>query len=138
MRRLRSIGVEWVDIGGAGGTSWAAMERARSSDPSLADLFREWGISTCRVLEALAGIERMQIIASGGLRSGIDLAKALSLGARLGGAALPFLRVWHEQGTDGVILTLKLWHETLRRVMFLTGSRCIRDLSREDILIRRQ
>lgn len=137
VRRLHSAGVEWFDIGGAGGTSWAALEAHRSQDRCLADGFREWGIPACRCLEALQAMDRIQVIASGGIRDGITLAKSLALGARLAGAALPFLRAWHEGGCEAVGNLMNVWHETLRRVLFLTGSRKIEDLRRKGILCKR-
>ncbi|HHS13485.1 MAG TPA: type 2 isopentenyl-diphosphate Delta-isomerase [bacterium] len=137
VRLLHSAGVEWFDIGGAGGTSWAALEAHRSQDRSVADCFREWGIPTSRCLEALQAMDRIQIIASGGIRDGIALAKSLALGARMGGAALPFLRAWHKKGYEGIRQLMDVWHQTLRRVLFLTGSRKIEDLRRKEILYRR-
>ncbi|MGI8588056.1 MAG: type 2 isopentenyl-diphosphate Delta-isomerase [Chloroflexia bacterium] len=90
-------GVDAIDVAGAGGTSWSQVEAHRA--PSMmqrrvAEAFRDWGIPTAESLRLVreAGVpEGKHIFASGGLRSGIDLAKALALGATLGGLARPFL-----------------------------------------------
>ncbi|HMA38072.1 MAG TPA: type 2 isopentenyl-diphosphate Delta-isomerase [Chloroflexia bacterium] len=96
-RRLWDAGVAAIDVAGAGGTSWSQVEAHRAPTPALrrvAEAFRGWGIPTAESLRLVraAGIPAgRHLFASGGLRSGIDLAKALALGATLGGLARPFL-----------------------------------------------
>lgn len=120
--RLAEIGVTGIDISGAGGTSWAAVEAYRGAKPHL-DEFREWGIPTVSCLEQLlAKPLNIPIIASGGVRSGIDAAKACVLGAQLAGAALPFLRVLHDKGVSGLIDRINEWKEQFRVVCLLTGA----------------
>ena len=75
-----------------------------------------------------------KIIASGGIEDGVMMAKALALGADLCGAALPFLRVLMEKGTDGLVSVIHQWREALKMVMFLTGSLTIKQLHRKGIL----
>ncbi len=129
-RVIRGAGASAIDIGGYGGTSWAKIERLRANDSRLADLgeaFLSWGIPTvvslCEV-RTTGG----PIIATGGLRSGIDIAKAIALGAELGGMALPLLKPAMES-EEALFAAVEAMHRELEVAMFLTGSRSIRDLS---------
>jgi isopentenyl-diphosphate delta-isomerase len=94
--RLANTGVSAIDVAGAGGTSWSQVEMYRISDSIMARVagaFRDWGIPTAESLRQVhAAIPDMTLFGSGGLRSGIDIAKCISLGARLGGMASPFLK----------------------------------------------
>nr|WP_303715385.1 type 2 isopentenyl-diphosphate Delta-isomerase [Methanoculleus marisnigri] len=129
-RVIRGAGASAIDIGGYGGTSWAKIERLRANDSGLADLgeaFLSWGIPTvvslCEV-RTTGG----PIIATGGLRSGIDIAKSIALGAELGGMALPLLKPAMES-EEALFAAVEAIHRELDVAMFLTGSRSIRDLS---------
>ena len=91
-----NYGLNTIDISGCGGTSWSLVEQVRNTNESLpcdlGELFQDWGISTPAALKLLrAESDQLNLIASGGIRSGIDMAKASILGAGLCGAALPFL-----------------------------------------------
>jgi isopentenyl-diphosphate delta-isomerase len=128
-RKIWGAGASAIDIGGYGGTSWAKIECLRAKDPELADLgeaFLSWGIPTvvslCEVRTTGS-----PIIATGGLRSGIDIAKAVALGADLGGMALPLLKPAMESD-DALFAAVEAIHRELETAMFLTGSRTIRDL----------
>jgi isopentenyl-diphosphate delta-isomerase len=95
-RQLAVAGISAIDVAGAGGTSWSEVEKHRAKTDSqrrLAAIFIDWGIPTA---EAIANVRRvvpqLPIIASGGLRHGIDIAKCIALGACLGGMAGPYLR----------------------------------------------
>jgi isopentenyl-diphosphate Delta-isomerase len=85
-----------IDIAGSGGTSWGAIESERTTDPArkaACRTFADWGFPTPLILESLAGVPReAKLIASGGIRSGLDLFKSLCLGADFGAAAMPFLK----------------------------------------------
>ena len=93
---LADAGVAGIDVGGAGGTSWVKIESIRSKIPILKNIaksFLDWGIPTTESLEMVSGIGgSIKIIASGGIRSGLDAAKAIALGADIAGAALPVLK----------------------------------------------
>ncbi len=122
--KLHRVGVRWVDVSGAGGTTWVGVEALRASPgrrPIGEDLW-EWGIPTAAsVLYAQrAGLE---VIASGGLRDGLDLAKALALGAKVGGMALPFLRALRHEGDEGAQRFAQRVIETLKAVMLLSDAR---------------
>ncbi|HWQ68028.1 MAG TPA: type 2 isopentenyl-diphosphate Delta-isomerase [Methanospirillum sp.] len=127
-RQCYGAGAACVDIGGSGGSSWAAIESFRAlngdagGDQRLSDLgqlFKDWGIPTA---VSLCEVTRCKgpVIASGGIRTGIDIAKALVLGADLGGMALPLLRPACE-GIESLSDTLTMIHQQLRIALFLTG-----------------
>jgi isopentenyl-diphosphate delta-isomerase len=128
-RRILGAGAQAIDVGGAGGTSWAVVEMIRAKGSRAAEVgrpFTSWGIPTVVSLAETARTGA-PCIATGGLRTGIDVAKSLALGAHLGGMALPLFRA----GMKGEqILTSRIEeiHLQLRVAMFLTGSRTIADL----------
>lgn len=131
--RLTSAGVRTVDVAGAGGTSWVAVEARRAADGSAArDLGRElwdWGLPTAVSAVACAG-QGLEVIASGGLRSGHDIARALALGAHAGGLAAPVLRAHRAGGIDAVTEFLTRTITAIRTVMLLCGARTVVDLQR--------
>lgn len=129
-RAIWDAGAEAIDIGGYGGTSWAKVECLRAEDPDLVKLgnaFLSWGIPTVVSLYEVRATGG-PIIATGGLRTGIDIATAIALGADLGGMALPLLRAAMESD-DMLSATIDTIHRELRVAMFLTGSQTIQDLS---------
>jgi isopentenyl-diphosphate delta-isomerase len=132
IRRLREVGVRYIDIAGAGGTSWAGVEilrRKRTPDPSR---FWDWGIPTAEALTEAAVVRRndpgFTIIASGGIGTGMDAAKCIGLGADLVSSARPMLTALHKRGTKGLQHQIEQWIFELRGTMFLTGSRTVRSL----------
>ena len=129
--RLLEAGIAAIDVAGAGGTSWARVEGKRSADPlraKLAEEFSDWGWPTARATRALrVALPDATLVASGGVRSGIDVAKALALGADLAGTALPLLEP-ATRSADAVIETLVEILEGLRIAMFATGSSTVRAL----------
>jgi isopentenyl-diphosphate delta-isomerase len=90
-RRLAGVGIKILDTAGVGGTSWARIEAQRAQDADIGELFAGWGLSTPESIRQLRRIEGVTIIGSGGLRSGLDVAKAIALGSDLAGMAQPFL-----------------------------------------------
>jgi isopentenyl-diphosphate Delta-isomerase len=128
-RQIWGAGASAIDIGGWGGTSWAAVECMRAQDPALVDLggeFLSWGIPTVVSLCEVRSTGS-PIIATGGLRTGVDLAKCIALGADLGGMALPLLKSAMES-EEALIDRIGAVHRQLEVAMFLTGSRTIQDL----------
>lgn len=138
---LEKIGVKCVDIGGAGGTSWAAVEYFRALESnndlyaSIAKLFWDWGIPTAISVCEVSCATGLEIIATGGVRSGLDVAKAIALGASSAGIALPLLRPAYERGVEGVLDFLNKVILELRTVMFLVGAKSISDLKRVPLII---
>jgi isopentenyl-diphosphate delta-isomerase len=131
--RLLDAGVAGIDASAAGGTSWARVEGKRSGDDrreALAETFAGWGQPTAEAVRALRErFPSMPLIASGGVRSGVDIARALALGADLCGLALPFLEAASvsRAAVDELIASLI---EGLRIAMFATGSATVSQLRR--------
>lgn len=127
-RALRDAGAAAIDVGGAGGSSMAAMEsyRARTQGDtgtaSIGELFRDWGIPTpVAVVEARLGAPGLPIISTGGVRSGLDAARALALGAALVGMGYPFLAAASE-GMEVLRSFVEHFLLELRVTMQLTGA----------------
>lgn len=101
-KKLASAGVRHVDVSGAGGTSWVAIEseRAQGRGRKIGATFREWGIPTAASVTAVSRFGFETVIATGGLTSGLDLAKALALGATAGGFARPVLKALEESPSE--------------------------------------
>lgn len=124
--RLIKAGVQMIDVAGAGGTSWSRIESARSGDAALGELFQDWGIPTPQAVKDLSPLE-IPLIASGGIRSGIDMAKAIILGASLCGMARPLLTPAMESA-DAVCEVIQRIRKEFTTVMFLLGCRNIEAL----------
>ncbi|QLJ52237.1 MAG: Isopentenyl-diphosphate delta-isomerase, FMN-dependent [Candidatus Fermentimicrarchaeum limneticum] len=129
---LSKAGVKGIDVAGAGGTSWGAVELHRNSQGH--ESFWEWGIPTALSVVEVAGTCKLPIIASGGIRSGCDAAKAIALGADYAGAALPFLKA-AEKGEKAVFDELERWKEQLKICMFLTGCENLKSLANSPLII---
>lgn len=129
--RLREQGVQTVDVSGAGGTSWVGVEtrRAQGSARELGERFWDWGIPTAATTKYAADAG-LTVIATGGIKSGLDVARALSLGARACGIARPVLQAYTEGGVAGAEAFLDGVERELIAAMLLTGARTPRDLSR--------
>ena len=129
--RLLACGVAAIDVAGAGGTSWARVEGKRSGDPArerIAEAFGDWGYATPRATAALrAAFPALPLVASGGIRDGVQAAKALALGADLAGLALPFLRA-AEESESAVATLIEELITALRIAVFASGSRTVADL----------
>lgn len=127
--RLRDLGVRFVDVGGAGGTSWVGVELKRRGKAGNADLcaFEGWGIPTAAAIVEVSDLG-MEVVASGGIRTGLEVAKAIALGASIAGVAAPVLRAWFDGGAAGVSRWLEDLIDGLRTAMVLTGSRRLTDL----------
>jgi len=134
--RLLEIGVKWVDIAGAGGTSWAGIEQQRKT-PTRASPFHEFGISLKQSLLAIneqpALKNKLHLIASGGIRSGLDVGKALRIGATLASAAQPFLLAAQE-GEYALVELLNIWQQELAITCLCTGSASIEALKTAKLL----
>lgn len=135
--RVRGLGVEYVDVSGAGGTSWVAVEmhRASATRRALGEAFREWGIPTAASVALCAPHGFRGIFATGGISSGLDIAKAIALGASCGGIARKALQAFESGGRDGAIAFFEGIEQELRTAMLLTGSRNLRALAKTPRLV---
>ena len=135
---LEGLGIKGIDVAGAGGTSWAAVESYRAkmrmdvAREKLGNTFWDWGIPTAVSTVEVSQTTRLMIISSGGVRTGVDAAKALALGGNAVGLALPFLRPAIEGKVGDFLETLI---GELRTAMFLTGARTVEELRRMPIVI---
>jgi isopentenyl-diphosphate delta-isomerase len=131
-RALENAGVAAIDVSGAGGTSWIAIEslRARGEQAARGRELREWGVPTAASVGwlAAAGV-RAEIVASGGVRTGLDAARALALGARAVALAQPALVAVCRGGERGAMAYLSGVVDGLRRVCLLAGQRNAADLA---------
>ncbi|MEM4733032.1 MAG: type 2 isopentenyl-diphosphate Delta-isomerase [Candidatus Bathyarchaeia archaeon] len=138
--KLEATGVKAIDIGGAGGTSFAAVEyyRAKGQETSiqhfLGDAFWDWGIPTVTSLIETTQTVKIPVIASGGIRSGMDIAKALALNASLTSISQPVLQA-AIKGAKDVSSLLSLFIEELRNVMFLVGADSVQKLAETPIVV---
>lgn len=129
--KLREIGVRHVDVSGAGGTSWVGVETMRAEDERVRDLgeaFWDWGIPTAASIGQLGSLGFETLIATGGIATGMDVARAIALGATCAGIARPALRALREGGRAQAIAFFEQVEAELRGVLFLTGSRTIQGL----------
>jgi isopentenyl-diphosphate Delta-isomerase len=136
-RRLIAAGVTAIDVAGAGGTSWSKVESERAADDHqrrLGATFADWGLPTADCLTAVRAVApHIPLIASGGLRNGLDIAKTIALGADLAGLAFPFLRAANDSEAAVQALTDVLIAE-ITTVLFCTGNATLADLRRSEML----
>jgi isopentenyl-diphosphate delta-isomerase len=134
--RLVAAGVRTADVSGAGGTSWIKVEalRAGAAERELGKLFADWGIPTAAALLGLRGLG-LELIASGGIRSGLDVAKTIALGARVAGVALPVFRAYREGGRTAAAEFIARLVAGVRTAMVLTGSRDLEGLGRAPVVL---
>ena len=133
---LCAAGVRYVDVSGAGGTSWVRVEMLRGNARSraLGEEFSAWGIPTAASLAMLDGLG-LELIASGGMRSGLEMAKAIALGARLCGAALPIYRAYRAGGITAAETLVEQLVEGLKAAMLLTGAGSLAQLARQPVVL---
>jgi isopentenyl-diphosphate delta-isomerase len=135
--QLIEAGVSAIDVAGAGGTSWAKVESERATHPlqrQLGRTFSDWGIPTAECLVQIRQrYPQIPLIASGGLRDGVEVAKAIALGADLAGLAMPFLQP-ASQSLDALYQTVQLLIAELTTVLFCTGNATLADLQASDAL----
>jgi isopentenyl-diphosphate Delta-isomerase len=138
-KQLINAGVQAIDVAGAGGTSWSLVESQRAPNDLLKQLgrtFGDWGIPTAECLVDIhQTYPQIPLIASGGLRNGLDVAKSIGLGADLAGMALPFLQA-ADISEQAVIDRVDLLIAELKTAMFCTGSRQLADLRQTGLLVK--
>ena len=138
-RHLVNAGVSAIDVAGAGGTSWTQVEmyRAKNAEQArLAAAFIDWGIPTAEsIIQVRKSVPQTPIFASGGIKTGLDIAKCIALGATLGGMAGPFLKA----AVLSVEETIQTIHEIKREIqisMFATGVSQLKELEKSLIEVR--
>jgi isopentenyl-diphosphate delta-isomerase len=129
-RRLLERGIRHVDVSGAGGTSWVAVEGERLPVESRATAhsFRDWGIPTAASVAYCSSAGMSTVIATGGIAGGLDIAKAIALGGTAAGMARPVLKALHEGGRSGALRYLRRVESELRMAMLLTRARNVDEL----------
>ena len=139
-RRLADVGISAIDVAGAGGTSWSEVEMYRAPTAHLrrvAGAFTGWGIPTADSIRyCKEAAPDLPIIASGGLKTGIDVAKCIALGATAGGLAGEFLKAADQGGTEGAIALANAVTHELKITMFCTGSANLEQLSQTQLFER--
>jgi isopentenyl-diphosphate delta-isomerase len=134
-KKLLKAGVKGIDVAGAGGTSWSAVEMIRNNNSD--DYFRDWGLPTSYCIKESAKLKKdfnFSLIASGGINSGRDIAKSIALGADLAASANPLLKAVVSGGIDGVVNLVSSWFEDVRKIMYLTGSKDLASLSKVKLI----
>ena len=131
---LVDAGVDFIDIEGAGGTSWAAVETYRAEDRYLGETFWDWGIPTAISTAEVVNSVNVPVISSGGIRTGLEAAKAIALGADAVGMALPFLK--NSSSQEALNTFVKRFNDSLRIAMFLVGANNIEELKQSKLVIR--
>ncbi len=136
--RLESIGIDAIDVGGLGGTSWSGVEYYRAKDErsrNLALKFWDWGIPTALSVAEVRYATDLPIIATGGMRDGITMAKAIALGANLAGVALPLLKPAVKGDVEGVVKILLRYIDELKNAMFLVGAKNVDELRKVPLVV---
>jgi len=139
-KRLQSAGVSAINVAGSGGTSWAGVEKLRaetahdSNKINLGELFWDWGIPTAVSLIEVRKSVKIPVIASGGIRNGLEIAKCVALGANMCGMAFPFLRHASKSLESLYEFTNRTLIE-LRSAMFLVGSKNINQLRKTRFMV---
>ena len=130
---LKNLGIKTIDVAGFGGTNWVKVEKLRGG--KISDEFTDFGIRTpCSLLE-LKDL-KMDLISSGGIKSGLDIAKSIVLGAKICGIALPFLKVYDGKGKKGVEEYIDKLEKELKTAMFLVGAKNLDELRNKRYLLK--
>jgi isopentenyl-diphosphate delta-isomerase len=128
---LERAHVSAIDVGGVGGTSWVLVDSLRSGKDS--SVYRHWGIPTAAsILEARVGLP---LIATGGVRNGLEMAKAIALGADVCGIALPFLKILTHGGPSGVERYIDTLKQEFTYAMYLCGCKNIGELKQTPVVL---
>lgn len=139
-RRLLSVGARYIDVAGAGGTSWAGVELLRNSNRSALEVFWDWGTPTADCVIECEKIKKeidYTLIASGGITNGVESATALALGADMTATARVFLQELFRGGEQALSKKISDWELQLRSAMFLTGKRTIAELKQDRNILRK-
>lgn len=139
LRKIAHLPFAGIETAGVGGTSWSKIETYRTDSwvqQMTGRNLGDWGIPTADSLSAAVRVfgDKKTIICSGGIRTGMQVAKALALGADLVASALPFLRAAVDGGKDAVVLRIRQFMDELRTICFVTGSKNLAELREQRLL----
>ena len=138
--KLLEAGVKGIDTAGAGGTSWAGVEILRNNG-NKSNEFWDWGLPTSFCIKEIYKLKKnykFVLIGSGGINSAFDAAKALALGADFTASARIILQTLYKNGVDGVVKLIEDWFDTVRKIMFLTGSDSLPDFRKNKLIKKEQ
>ena len=137
VRLLFDGGVDAIDVAGAGGTSWSQVEMHRIADPykaQTAGVFSDWGIPTAQSILNIREVNSdIPVFASGGLRTGIDIAKCLALGACMGGMAGIFLKAANDS-PEATVATMQMIVDQVKIAMFASGAKNLEALKQDKLV----
>ncbi|MBC6975572.1 type 2 isopentenyl-diphosphate Delta-isomerase [Bacillus sp. Xin] len=135
VQQLANVGVTAVDIGGYGGTNFAAVENERRQ--RMLSYFNDWGIQTAAsIIEASSTNNNLSLIASGGIQTALDVAKAIALGAQSTAFAGYFLRILMNDGIEKLIEEIELLHTDLQFIMTALGASTLSELQRVPLIVK--
>ncbi len=133
--KLQETGVTWLDVGGKGGTNFLAIERRRFPE-GIGKIFSNWGITTAAsLLEVRDTGLPYKLVASGGIKNGLDVAKTIALGADLAGMAGVLLKILLTQSYQNLVTRLHKCEQELKTAMMLTGAENLEQLGRVPAVI---
>ncbi len=135
-QKLLGIGVSGIDVSGAGGTSWSAVEYLRNNK-SDDELFWDWGLPTSFCVKEVFKLKKnfdFTLISSGGIKNAFDAAKSIALGADLAASAGTFFRILKNNGAEKLIKFLEEWISTIKKIMYLTNSKNLEELRRQKLI----
>ncbi len=130
--KLQETGVRYIDVSGVGGTSWVGVEllrRGLENDPAF-NCFWDWGLPTAAAIVEASSVNGVEVMASGGIRTGLDMARALALGATTCGIAAPALRAWFEGGEKELYNTIENLLSGLKTTLCLCACKNLDELRR--------
>lgn len=134
-KKLLEAGVKGIDVSGAGGTSWAAVELIRSNKTD--NYFQEWGLPTSYCIRKVKELKKdfdFTLISSGGISNGVDIAKSIALGADLSASARIILQEVMKNDINGVVELIQSWFSTVKKIMYLTGSMNIQKFKKVELI----
>ncbi len=136
--KLLKTGVKGIDVAGAGGTSWSGIEILRNKENSE-NPFWDWGLPTSYCIKEVYQLKKkykFTLIGSGGIYNGFDIAKAFALGADITASARIVLQELDKKGIEGVQNLILNWFNTVKKIMFLTGSNNLNDLRKNKLILK--
>ena len=134
-KQLMICGVKGIDVAGSGGTSWSAVEMIRHKKHD--NSFWDWGLPTSYCIKEIYRLKKdfqFTLIASGGINTGIDVAKSLALGADMAASARIILKEVVENGSEGVVNLVNNWFDDVKKAMYLTGSQDLDTFSKSKLI----